>query len=135
MYSTVPSVEPPSITMISSTQSRRSCGTMTRTASISLSVGNSSVVVSFTRHPLHCDVRKIPLIGQFKAFWNPDFCPPAQPRRAADIHQLTRHAVGLAGVEHDVAGIADDVLDRMGELADRDVLPEPDIDEGPDLLG
>src|SRR5438128_821236 len=103
MYSTVPSVEPPSITMISSTQSRRSWGTITRTASISLSVGNSSVVVSFTRHPfspppfppphkrvyarLGCAtrgrvregaVREVPVIGQFQALRNPDLGAPAQ---------------------------------------------------------
>src|ERR1700730_517347 len=139
-YSTVPSVEPPSITMISSTHSLRSCGTMTRTASISSSVGSSSVVVSrsLTRHPSASapppfpppasarlrasstrfagegkggDVLEIPVIGHPQPLGDGDFRPPAQPRGPPDVHQLPRHAVGLAGIEHDLARVADDVLD------------------------
>src|SRR5216683_313587 len=113
-YSTVPSVEPPSITMISSTHSLRSCGMMTRTASISSSVGSSRVVVnrSLTRHPSPPPfppplagegkgggVLEVPVIGQAQAFWDVDRRSPAQPCGAGDIHQLARHAVGLAGIE------------------------------------
>ena len=60
--------------------------------------------------------------------------PPAQRVQARDIHQLARSAVGFRSIEDELAFEAENARDRLGQLADGDIFPRPDVDEGREVL-
>jgi len=54
---------------------------------------------------------------------------PAEPTEPRHVQELARRAIRPRGVEHEAAGIADDIGHETGELGDRDVFAGADIDE------
>lgn len=53
---------------------------------------------------------------------------PAEVGQPADVQQLARNAVGLAGVPGQLAVVAHHALHQLGQLADGDVLTLADVD-------
>src|SRR5690606_21094285 len=70
----------------------------------------------------------VPGVRVLDAFSQADPRLPAEALEPAAVHELAGRAVGLAGVEGEVSFVADDVLDRLGELADGDVGAGADVD-------
>ena len=56
------------------------------------------------------------------------WCQPSECR-SADVHQLLRCAVGLGGVEGEVAVEVEDAGYGLRQLADGDVLAGADVDQ------
>ena len=54
---------------------------------------------------------------------------PAERVKAGDVHQLSRGAVGLCGVEDQRALEAEHAGDGLGQFADGDVFAGADVDE------
>ena len=54
---------------------------------------------------------------------------PAEGGEAAHVEQLPRRPVGLAAVVDDAAAEADDLHHRLGQLGDRDVGADTDVDQ------
>jgi hypothetical protein len=60
----------------------------------------------FTSSPLHlftCLVLQKPLAGAADVFLEGDAMPPAEGMQAGNVEELSRRAVGLGGVEHELA--------------------------------
>ena len=75
------------------------------------------------------------MVGCFKAGRQIHLGLPAQGIDPGAIHKLARRAVGLAGVENDVAPIADDPGNGFGQLPDGDVVPATHVDVAEHRLG
>src|SRR4249919_440828 len=74
-------------------------------------------------------VREEPAVGFLDAFTQADARLPAKAVQAADVEQLARRAVGLAGVVDDRAFEAGDLLHEFGQFADADVVADADVDD------
>jgi len=55
---------------------------------------------------------------------------PSHGLQAGDVHELPGYAVGLGGVEDDVACVAGNLLYGFGQFADGEVVADADVDEG-----
>ena len=53
--------------------------------------------------------------------------PPPQGMNTGDVEELARRAFGLARVEANRSAVSDDVTDQLGQLADREVLADADV--------
>ena len=59
-----------------------------------------------------------PFIRPPQAFLQANFGFPAHGLQAADVHQLAGRAIGFVGIEYDLARVADNGLDQLGQLGD-----------------
>src|SRR5690606_2831658 len=75
------------------------------------------------------DVLDVPLVRRAQAVLERNARPPAEALQPADVEELARRAVGLAAVELDTPLEADDGPDQLGQLGNRDVLVDPDVDD------
>ena len=55
---------------------------------------------------------------------------PAEVVETGDVHKFARSAVGLGGVEDNIAFETDNFGYGLGEFADGDVFAGADVDEG-----
>src|SRR6185436_17104724 len=72
-------------------------------------------------------VSEVPLVGLLDACSQADAGLPSQRRKFRYVEQLARRPVGLAGVESQLALVADDLANQSREFADGDVLAGPGV--------
>lgn len=75
------------------------------------------------------------MVGLGQAGGEVDFRSPAQAVQAPAVHELAGGAVGFAGVERDLPGVAGDAGDAVGELGDGHVRPVAHVDVAEHGLG
>src|SRR5579863_10121695 len=73
-------------------------------------------------------LREISLVRDLQCFDDRRFGLPAQADQGGRIERLERHAVRFGRVEVQLAGVADDVANELGRLADRQVFAAAQVD-------
>src|SRR5258707_549260 len=69
-----------------------------------------------------------PPIRRGKPFTETDAMLPAERVQAADVEQLSRRSIGLAGIEAQHRVGMNDVAQALGKLSDRQILAGADVD-------
>ena len=70
---------------------------------------------------------EIPRINGTDALIQPDLRPPAQPVQPGNVQKFARHAVGLAGIPHNLPLKAHNRLNQLRQLPDAGNLAAADI--------